>query len=191
MKDWNGVAMMREGELGGAMKRVERWSDASGSWGCGDIWEIEWLQIARGDWPSFGVATIAAKELLPIVMVVATWGPQLRGHVVNCHCDNEAVVASLRGGYCKELVMAYLLRCLFFLVARYQLTVTAQDVAEVDNRAADAISRDRLGLFFDLCRQVHHKAAVVSRELVERQALDTQWTSETWRSWLATLLWHQ
>ena len=78
--------------------------------------------------------------------------------------------------------MAYLLRCLFFLEARYQLTVTAQHVAGVDNRAADAISRDKLDLFFDLCPQVHHKAAVVSRELVERLVLDTQWTSENWRS---------
>ena len=95
-----------------------------------------------------------------------TWGPQWRGHVVDCHCDNQAVVASLRGGYCKELVIAYLLRFLFFVEARYQLTVTAQHVAGVDNGAADAISRDRLDLFFDLCPQVHHKAAVVRRELV-------------------------
>ena len=149
------------------------------------------MQIAWGDWPSFGVATIAAKELLPIVVAVATSGLQWRGHVVNCHCDNQAVVASLRGGYCKKLVMACLLICLFFLEARYQLTVTAQHVAGVDNRAADAISRDRLDLFFDLCPQVHRKAAVVSRDLVERLVLDTQWTSETWRSWLATLSRHQ
>ena len=102
---------------------------------------------------------------------------------VNCHCDNQAVVASLRG-YCKELVIACLLRSLFFLEARYQLTVTAQYVAGVDNGAADAISRDWLDLCFN---QVHHKAAVVSSELVERLVLDTQGTSETWRSWLATL----
>ena len=116
---------MREGELGGAMESVELWSDASGSWGCGALWDIEWLQVAWVECPSFGVATIAAKKLLPIVMVVATWGPQWSGHAVNCHCNNEAVVASFRGDYCKELVMAYLLTCLFFLEARYQLTVTA------------------------------------------------------------------
>ena len=46
------------------------------------------VEIAWGDWPSFGVTTIAAKELLPIVEAVASWSPQWRGHVVNCHCDN-------------------------------------------------------------------------------------------------------
>ena len=146
MREWNGVAMMRGGELGGAMERVEIWSDTSGLW-CHLGRRV--VADSLGDGPSFGVAKIAAKEWLPIVVAVATWGPQWRGHVVNCHCDNQAVVASLRGGYCKELVMAYLLRCLFFLEARYQLTVTAQHVAGVNNRAADAISRDRLDLFFD------------------------------------------
>ena len=119
------MAMIRGGELGGVMERVELWSDASRSWGCCAFWNVVSLQIAWGNSPSFGVATIAAKELLPIVVAVAAWGPQWRGRVVNCHCDNQAMVASLRGGYCKELVMAYLLRCLFFLEVMYQLTVTA------------------------------------------------------------------
>ena len=117
MREWNGVALMRGGELEGAMERVELWSDALRSWGCGAIWDVEWLQIAWGNRPSFGVATIAAQELLPIVVAIATWGPQWRGHVVNCHCDNQTMVASLRGGCCKELVTAYFLRCLFFLEA--------------------------------------------------------------------------
>ena len=38
VREWSGVAMMRGGELGGAMERVELWSDALGSWGCGAIW---------------------------------------------------------------------------------------------------------------------------------------------------------
>ena len=51
-REQNGMAMMRGGELWGAMERVELWSDASGSWSCGAIWDIEWLQIAWGEWPA-------------------------------------------------------------------------------------------------------------------------------------------
>ena len=85
--DWNGVSMIRRGEL----KQGERmWSDASGS---GALWEEKWLQIAWTEWPGFETENIAAKELFPIVVAAATWGSSWRGQVVCCHCDNQAVVA--------------------------------------------------------------------------------------------------
>ena len=41
VREWNGVAKTKGGEMGGAMERVELWSDASGSWGCGAIRDIK------------------------------------------------------------------------------------------------------------------------------------------------------
>ena len=35
-----------------------------------------------------------------------------------CHCDNQAEVTALGVGYCREMDMAFLLKCLFFLDAR-------------------------------------------------------------------------
>ena len=66
------------------------------------------------EWPGFETENIAAKELFPIVVAAATWGSSWRGQVVCCHCDNQAVVAALNGGYCREKLMAHLLQCLFF-----------------------------------------------------------------------------
>ena len=54
-------------------------------------------------------ASIAAKELLPIIVATAIWGPSWRGSTVLCHCDNEVVVAAVKSGYC---VWSSL--CLFF-----------------------------------------------------------------------------
>ena len=64
-----------------------------------------------------------------------------------CHCDNEAVVASIKGGYCRDPGMAHMLRYLFYLEARFDILLTATHVAGVDNKAADAISRNKLDVF--------------------------------------------
>ena len=65
------------------------WSDASGSWGCGAYWGNQWCQIPWGEWPGFASASIAAKELLPIIVATAIWGPWWKGSVVMCHCDKS------------------------------------------------------------------------------------------------------
>ena len=64
------------------------------------------------EWPVVAGASIAAKELLPIIAAAAIWGPQWGGSSVLCHCDNEAVVAVVRGGYCRDPTLAHMLRCL-------------------------------------------------------------------------------
>ena len=97
------MALLQGGELEKERDKVEVWTEASGSWGCGALWDGQWLQVAWSEWPSFGSANISAKELLPIVVAAATWGHHCRGRVVVCHCDNQAVVAVLRGGYCREM----------------------------------------------------------------------------------------
>ena len=81
---------------------------------------VGWPVVAggMGEWTSFGSGNISVKELLPIVVAAATWGRHWRGQVVVCHCDNQAEVAALGVGYCREMDMAFLLKCLFFLDAR-------------------------------------------------------------------------
>ena len=109
------------------------------------------------------------------------------GRVVVCHCDNQAVVAALRGGYCREMDMAFLLRCLFFLEARYDLVLQAQFIPGVENPLADAISRNRLDVLFDLYPQVCHTSVRLNLDVVRSLVLDRHWTSDTWRKWLAAL----
>ena len=114
---WNGVSSMRDTTL--QSPSIEIWSDASGEWGCGAWWGCNWFQVQWNDWPVFSNASIAAKELLPIIVAVAMWGPQWVGSSVLCHCDNEGVVAVVKGRYCKDPTLAHMLRCLFFLEAKF------------------------------------------------------------------------
>ena len=109
-------------------------SDASGSWGCGaylSTWA--WFQL---EWPKSWASThITVKELLPLVLAIAMWGRQW-------HCDNAAVVAMLRSGWCKNEHTMHLLRSLFFFQASCHVSLVAEHIRGVKNGLADALSRN-------------------------------------------------
>ena len=65
---------------------------------------------------------ITVKELLSLVVGVALWGRRWSSSSVICRCDNAAVVAILRSGWCKDELAMQLLRTLFFLLATFQVT---------------------------------------------------------------------
>ena len=48
-------------------------TDASGSWGCGVVFRDQWLQLPWVE--SWFRANIMAKELAPIILSKAVWGP--------------------------------------------------------------------------------------------------------------------
>ena len=84
------------------------------------------------------------KELLSIVLATAVWGRLWRGKTVLFHCDNMAVVATLRLGSCRELQAMHLRQCLAFMEVTGEFVLLAEHVRGVDNIAADKLSRERL-----------------------------------------------
>ena len=178
---WNGVSMMVDESI--TFSKVEVWSDASGSWGCGALWGTEWLQVAWEDCRWFEVTPIAAKELLPIILSVVVWGTSWQGQRVRFHCDNEAVVAVLKGGYSKDPDKAHLLRSLFF----HELAITAIHVPGVENGAADSISRNNLKRLFSLNPQAACHPTLVPSRVVDHLTRREPWTAVDWRNWLGLL----
>ena len=123
-------------------------SDASGAWGCGAWWETRWFQLqwlGLGESASYG---ITAKVLLPIVVVVASWGKAWQGKAVLARCDNMAVVAIVNSGSSREAEAMHLRRCLAFLEAKRAIQLWAEHVRGVDNEVADSLSRNRLDQVF-------------------------------------------
>lgn len=167
---------------------VEVWSDASGGWGCGALWEERWFQLEWTTYPSFANASIAVKELLPIIVATAIWGHLWRGKVVLCHCDNQAVVSTIQGGYCRDPSMAQMLRCLFFLEAKFDITLSSAHVPGVLNSCADSLLRNRLSSFFNLVPQAQTNPSTVPEDLVNRLSVSERWTSDIWNRWLKTWL---
>ena len=64
-----------------------------------------------------------------------------------------AVVYAVNKGVARNPQLTRLLRVLGFLCGVHSITLTAQDIAGVRNVAADALSRNKLSVFFASCPQ--------------------------------------
>ena len=171
---WNGVSMM----AGRTQRSVSATitSDASGTWGCGAFLSSgEWFQL---EWPeSWSDTHITVKELLPIVIAVALWADRWRGTTVRCLCDNAAVVAVVNSGSSKCEKVMHLMRSLFFLAVQQDITLVAQHIPGVENREADALSRNDHLFFLAQNTGAQRTATIIPQELVQALVLQRpDWT---------------
>ena len=113
---WNGVSMLTPGLRQSPQHVVT--SDASGHWGCGAYCMAEWFQLSWQGTP-LANASIAVKELVPLVVAAALWGRQWSGSTVMCKCDNQAVVAVIGSRTSSDKQIMHMLRWLFFLEASF------------------------------------------------------------------------
>ena len=177
LESWNGISMLEDP----AWKSVpfHLYTDASGSFGCGAWSEQSWFQYS---WPSgLKQQSIAAKELLPIVMACMVWGKTWSKNAVLVHCDNQAVVEVVNAGYCKDPHLMQLLRCLFFITTFFKISVKAAHIAGLRNTGADALSRNNMHLFFSQVPTANKTSTPIPSALIDlliHQQPD--WTSQTW-----------
>ena len=188
--DWNGTAMMWHVDRSRpdvVLTSDASTSDASGAWGCGAWWETRWFQLqwlGLGESASYG---ITAKELLPIVVAVASWGKAWQGKAVLARCDNMAVVAIVNSGSSREAEAMHLRRCLAFLEAKWAIQLWAEHGRGVDNEVADSLSRNRLDQVFCWRPQMEQRPEAVDEEVLqvvvrERQAGRNPDWIRLWRS---------
>ena len=157
-------------------------SDASGSWGCGAVSDSgEYFQV---QWPSSWTTTnIAIKEMVPVVISVAIWGRKWTESTLRIRSDNMAVVHALTSGAAKDPRLMHLLRCLHFFTARHQISICARHVPGVLNTAADALSRNKMSVFFQCAPQAAQAPFPVPSQLLETLIWHSpDWTSVSWRT---------
>ena len=112
-----------------------------------------------------------------------------RGGAVRCRCDNAAVVAILRSRTSKNEQVMHLMRNLFFLAAGQNISIVGEHILGVDNRAADALSRDNHQAFLSITQEAKPAASRLPVEVVEvlvHQQPD--WTSVNWTRLLTDTL---
>ncbi len=175
---WNGACSM----AGAALRKpqVILTSDASGSWGCGAYTSTgEWFQLAlMEDWNG---VHITVKELLPIVLGVAMWGPRWKGLTAQCRCDNAAVVAIINSGRSRINRAMHLMRCLSFFLARWEVSLVCTHIRGVDNGAADALSRNDLPSFQRLVPDAAREPCNFPAQLLQCVVSSTpDWTQIDW-----------
>ena len=101
-------------------------SDASGSWGYGAIQDNSWLQLCWS--PRLSHFSIAVKEMIPVVLAAAVFGPNWSGKVVQFVVDNEAVVSVLNSTSSKDTHLMHLVRLLVFFAAKFDFWFTAAHI---------------------------------------------------------------
>jgi len=73
-------------------------------------------------------------------LACAVWGKQWTGWNLVVHCDNAGAMAVVNSGYSRVDGIMHLLSCLFFIRARFQLSVRAIHTPGQGNMIADMIS---------------------------------------------------
>ena len=99
---------------------VHFWTDAPGRFGCGGCGPscsgLKGGGGGGGGGAGEGVRlreeSITLKELLPIKIAGAVWGPGWRKARITVHCDNVGVLALVNTGYSRVPQIMHILRCL-------------------------------------------------------------------------------
>ena len=127
---------------------------------------------------------ISSKELLPIVLAIATWGQKWRGHHLLCRCDNEAVVCVLAHDTHALTEVPVFSRSIL-----YSVHITASHIAGHANSLADDLSCNRLTSFFTKAPQMSQTPTslpLMALDLFLNPGLD--WSFPAWISLLQTIL---
>ena len=113
-----------------------------------------------------------AKELVPIVISCAVWGPELAKCVFCVQCDNSIVVAAIKKGAARDSTVIQLLRWLWFFVAHYDIHLIPEHIPGVTNKTADHLSRCHMDHFFLQNPHASPTLSVIHLEIMKFQGLD-------------------
>ena len=178
VQHWNGLSILHPLNLSPSQLTIQ--TDASGSWGCGAVFNHLWLQWK---WPdTWAPRDIMAKELVPVVLSCAVWGPFMAKQSVLLQCDNLSLVTAINKGSAKPPIVMHLLRCLWFFCAYFDIILTASHIAGTANTLADQLSRNNMTNFFknsvNMCKLPTPLPPYIL-EIVSPDGPD--WTSPTFR----------
>ena len=174
---WNGVSFLQPPQ---SLPTVEVTTDAPGTWGCGARHNTSWFQV---HWDSRASSlSIAAKELVPIILACAAWGQSWHACQVRCRCDNQVVVAALRSRSCKDPGVMRLLRCLTYVEAQIGCHLYGVYIDTHSNHLADDLSRNNVLSFLSKVPSADSQPTPTSPDLLSL-LLNPQadWISQQWR----------
>ena len=155
-------------------------TDASDSWGCGAYFSSQWFQLPwSAEWSA---VSIMAKELVPIVISCAIWGPILARKRTQFQCDNMSLVTTINKGWAKDSIVMHLLYCLWFFTALLDIDITAAHIADINNEVADMLSRNQIKHFQSAhphASQFPTSLPIILTMFITPQELD--WTSPSFQ----------
>jgi hypothetical protein len=116
---------------------IDACTEAAGAFNCGD-----WVYTSfTTQWPQAAPLHINFKEVLALEPAATRWAHLWGGKKVFVHSDNQAAVAIINKGSCKNSFVMQSLRRVFWLSAVFNFRIKAVYYPGVSNAVADAVSR--------------------------------------------------
>ena len=118
--------------------------------GLGGFFQGQWLSHP---WPydMSDITHIAVLELFAVFATIATFETSLVNKQIIMFTDNEAIVTIWSSGTSKDKQLMALVRELFFLTVRNNISVRFQHVPGRSNSFADLLSRLQVEAFKSIC----------------------------------------
>ena len=118
--------------------------------------------------------------MVPVIIAAACFGHEWSGKVIEFVVDNEAVIAVLKATYSRDLHLMHLIRLLLFFASKYDFWFKTSHIPGRLNKAADALSRNNLSVFFQQAPQADSQPSLIPLSLVSLLSQNITWTSENW-----------
>ncbi|KAM4795853.1 uncharacterized protein WCC33_000943 [Rhinophrynus dorsalis] len=150
LSDFNGTRLWVD--EGRSNQEMELFTDAAGGVGFGAYLKGKWC---AGRWPGAWeleglTRNLAFLELFPIFVALELWHEEFANKAVIFWTDNMSVVFAINLLTSSSPPVLGLLRRVVLLCMRHNILFKAKHVPGVDNRIADALSREKWGEFFKL-----------------------------------------
>lgn len=159
---WNGVTIIQALPI--SALDLELFTDASFR-GFGAYFGGHWVSSS---WPvnvsSFNIATL---ELFAVYASVVVWGHLLRNRQIIIYTDNEAIVHVWGFGSSRDKSLMVLVRLLFFICVKFNISLSLRHLLGVANVYADLLSRLQVHRFLAVCPDATLLATQVPTSLWE------------------------
>ncbi|XP_066928822.1 uncharacterized protein [Clytia hemisphaerica] len=144
---WNGTSFLPDPPI--TAESISLFTDASFK-GLGVYFQGQWISHA---WPFDlnDLTHIAVLELFAVFAALSTFGDSLVNQQIIIFTDNESIISVWSSGSSKDTQIMAIIRELFFLTTRLNLSVRFQHVPGVKNVFADLLSRLQVDAFKSIC----------------------------------------
>ena len=132
--------------------------------------------------------SIAIKEMMPVVFAAAVFGCSWSGKIVQFNVDNKAVVDIVNSTSSKDTHLMHLTRLLVFLAAHFNFWFVARQVEGKKNTLTDALSRNKMSLFFSQVPQAASNQTVIPPDLILLVSQTITRTSATWTRLFSSIM---
>jgi hypothetical protein len=117
------------------------WSDASGLLGIGGHLDANEDEFSERVPPRHAAKDIMFKEALAVLRCVDRWKDRMHRHLVVFNVDNQALVAALNKGGCKQRSTQAIIRRVYTLAAWHSFSFRTVWLSSASNKRADDLSR--------------------------------------------------